>query len=145
TGRPPWSWQSAALSRSLAAVSPLLARDGRVGLLVDGAGADAVVASALGGVLAGYRLAAARLAEPGTDVGGIVELVPPGSGAIPGGPRTRANVPLDPLPGGAGDPDVRRTRGLSAAPERVAHVPFDLGAVDASVVDTAVEVLKLRG
>ena len=145
TGRPPWSWQSAALSRSLAAVAPLLARDGRVVLLVDGEGADALVASTLGGVLAGYRLAAARLAEPGTDVGGIVELVPPGSGAIPGGPRTRANVPLDPLPGGAGDPDVRRPSGLFAAPERVAHVPFDLGAVDATVVDTAVEVLKLRG
>jgi hypothetical protein len=145
TGRPPWSWQSAALSRSLAAVSPLLARDGRVVLLVDGEGSDALVASALGGVLAGYRLAAARLAEPGTDVGGIVELVPPGSGAIPGGPRTRANVALEPLPGGAGDPEIRQPSGLFAAPERVAHVPFDIALVSSTIVDTAVDVLKVRG
>ena len=145
TGRPPWSWQAAALSRSLAAVSPLLARDARAVLLVDGEGSEALVAATLGGVLAGYRLTAARLAEPGSDVGGIVELVPPGSGAIPGGPRSRANVPLDPLPGRAGDPDIRQPSGLFAAPERVPNAPFDIAAVGATVVDTAVEVLKVRG
>ena len=48
----------------------------------------------------------------------IVELLPPG-GRLPPGARTRANVGLEPLPGGAGDPDVVPGRGLFAPPERV--------------------------
>jgi hypothetical protein len=56
----------------------------------------------LGGVGAGYRLTGARLAEAGEDVGGTVELVPPG-GILPTSPRTRANVALPPIIGGPGD------------------------------------------
>ena len=52
----------------------------------------------LGGASAGYRLVAARLADPDDDAPGVVELVPPG-GRLPPGPRTRANVGLEPLPG----------------------------------------------
>ena len=40
----------------------------------------------------------ARLPEAGRETGGVVELVPPGSGAVPGGARTRANVALPPVP-----------------------------------------------
>ena len=77
-----------------------------------------LVATALGGAAAGYRLLGARLADPDDDAPAVVELLPPG-GRLPPGARTRANVGLEPLPGGAGDPDVVPARGLFAPPERV--------------------------
>jgi hypothetical protein len=144
-GRPPWGWQAAALARSLRAVEPMLDRDARVVLLVDGEGPEALIAAALAGVLAGHRVVAARLAEPGRNVGGIVELVPPGSWAVPGGPRTRANVPLEPLPGAAGDPDLRPAAGLFAAAERVTDAPFSADEAGRAIVDGVVDVLKVRG
>ena len=90
--RPAWGWQAAAIGRSLRSAEPVLARDARIVFLLEGEGPESLVACALGGVTAGYRMAAARLPEAGRETGGVVELVPPGSGAIPGGPRTRANV-----------------------------------------------------
>src|SRR6185503_16161176 len=62
--RAPWSWQAAALRRSLEAVEPHLAKDARVILLLDHGGAEALVAAVLGGVGAGYRLVEARLTDP---------------------------------------------------------------------------------
>jgi hypothetical protein len=144
-GRPPWGWQAAALARALETIEPVLARDARVVLLVDGEGPEAIAAAALGGVQAGHRLAAARLAEPGRDVGGIVELIPPRSWSVPGGPRTRANVALEPLLGGAGDPDLRPASGLFAAPERIVDGPFSAEAAARAVLDIVIEVLKVRG
>ena len=120
--RPAWGWQAAAIGRSLRAVEPVLARDARVVFLLEGEGPESLVACALGGVTAGYRLAGARLPEAGRETGGVVELVPPGSGAVPGGPRTRANVALPPLPGGAGDPDRGSSERLFAPPERQSSV-----------------------
>ena len=114
--RGPWSWQGAAVGRALEAVAPAMARDGRAVQLVDG-GPEAVAAAALGGVGAGYRLISALVADPNGDGLGIVELLPPGA-RMPPGARTRGNVPLDPLPGGAGDPDLIHGRRLFAAPER---------------------------
>ncbi len=143
TGRAPWSWQSAALGRSLAAVEPMLARDGRVVLLCDPGAEEAVIGAVLGGVSAGYRLAAARLAEPGEDAA-IVELIPPGA-TLPPGPRTRANVSLPPTPGGAGDPDAAPARGLFAPPERYEARPFSTAEAARSVTEAAVDVLKARG
>jgi len=140
-----WSWQAAAITRSLRAVEPVLARDARIVFMLEGEGPESLVACALGGVTAGYRLAAARLPEPGRDSGGVVELVPPGSGAVPGGPRTRANVVLQPVPGGAGDPDTVPSDRLFAAPERVVNAPFSAPEAERAVVDAAVDVLKLRG
>jgi hypothetical protein len=144
----PWAWQAAALARSLGAVEPALARDARVVLLLDPGAPESLAAAALAGATAGYRLVAARHgAADGGDGrgGGTLELAPPGSGAVPGGPRTRANVALDPVPGGAGDPDLVPAGRLFAPPERVPNAPFS--AVDAAraVVDAAVEVMKLRG
>lgn len=144
----PWAWQAAALARSLGAVEPALARDARVVLLLDPGAPESLAAAALAGATAGYRLAAARhgVADGGDGRGGgTLELAPPGSGAVPGGPRTRANVALDPVPGGAGDPDLVPAGRLFAPPERVPNAPFS--AVDAAraVVDAAVEVMKLRG
>jgi hypothetical protein len=142
--RAPWGWQAAALGRSLAAVEPAIARDGRVVFLVDGGGADALVAAALGGVGAGFRLVGARLEDGDEEVAGIIELIPPGA-TLPPGPRTRANVELDPVPGGAGDFDVVPGPGLFVAPERLDRRPFSPTEVARTVTEIVVETLKARG
>ncbi|MBA2717984.1 MAG: hypothetical protein H0U52_01900 [Chloroflexi bacterium] len=141
--RAPWGWQAAALARSLASIEPSLARDGEVVQLVDG-GAEALVAAALGGVGAGFRLRSARLGDGDDEAYGIVELVPPGA-VLPPGPRTRANVSLHPATGGPGDPDLVPGGGLFSAPERFDRRPFSAADVRHTVVEVAVESLKARG
>jgi hypothetical protein len=142
--RAPWSWQAATLRRSLEAVAPHMARDGRVVLILEAGGPEALVAAALGGVGAGYRLVEARLAEPDEEVGGIVELVPPG-GILPPPARSRGNQALEPGQGGRGDPDLVPGPGLFAPPERIDARPFSAREAAQSISDTAVEVLKARG
>jgi hypothetical protein len=141
--RAPWGWQAAALARSLTSIEPSVARDGSVVQLVDG-GPEALVAAALGGVGAGFRLRSARLGDLDDEATGSVELVPPGA-TLPPGPRTRANVPLDPELGSSGDPDLVRGIGLFAAPERIDRRPFSAADVRTTVVEVAVERLKARG
>ena len=143
--KPSWGWQAAAITRSLRGAAPVLHRDARVALLLEGDRPDALVACVIGGVGADFRVVSARLAESGRETGGVVELVPPGSGAVPGGPRTRANVVLPPLPGGAGDPDTTRSERLFAPAERAVNAPFSADEAERAVVDAAVDVLKLRG
>ncbi len=143
--RPSWAWQAATVTRALRAVEPVLGRDARVVFLLEGDSPESLVATVLGGVTADYRLAVARLPESGREAGGLVELVPPGSGAVPGGPRTRANVALPPVPGGAGDPDLAPADRLFAPPERLVNAPFSPDDAARAVVDAAVDVLKLRG
>ncbi len=143
--KPSRSRQVASVTRSLRGVEPALARDVRTVLLLDDEAPESLVAAALGGVAAGYRLVGARTAEAGGPAGGSVELAPPGSGNVPGGPRTRANVVLPPVPGGAGDPDVVRSDRLFSPPERLVDAPFSETDATRAVVDAAVEVLKLRG
>jgi hypothetical protein len=141
--RAPWSWQAVAIGRSLAAVEPSMARDGRVVQLVDG-GMEALAAVAIGGASAGYRLVVARLSDPDDASAGVIELIPPGA-AMPPGPRTRGNVGLPAVPGGSGDPDMVPGRGLFAPPERFDQRPFS-GADAAKVVtEAAVETLRARG
>ena len=142
--RAPWSWQTAALRRSLEAVAPLMARDGRVVLMLEGGGPEALVAAVLGGVGAGYRLSDARLADSADDDGGVVELIPPGA-AVPPGPRTRSGRALEPVPGGPGDPMMVPGRGLFSPPERVDARPFSPSEAQRSITETAVEVLRERG
>jgi hypothetical protein len=142
--RAPWSWQAATLRRSLEAIAPHLAVDGRVVLLLEAGGGEALVAAALGGIGAGYRLTEARLADPDEEVGGIVELAPPG-GLVPPGPRTRGNVLLEPKDGGRGDPHIVPGPGLFAPPERIDARPFSALEAANSVLETAVEVLRARG
>jgi hypothetical protein len=142
--RAPWGWHAAALGRSLAAVEPSLARDGRVVFLVDGGGPEALVAAALGGVGAGFRLVRARLEDGDDELAGLIELVPPGA-TLPPGPRTRANVSLDVVPGGAGDTEIVPGPGLFVAPERFDRRPFSAAEVAQTVTDVAVETLKARG
>ena len=141
--RAPWIWQAMAIGRALEAVEPALARDGRVVQLVDG-GPEAIVATVLGGAIAGYRLLSARLSDPDDDAAAIVELLPPG-GRLPPGPRTRANVGLEPVPGGAGDPEVVPARGLFGPPERFDDRPFSAADAARTVTETAVETLLARG
>ena len=142
--RAPWSWQAAALRRSLEAVAPHLAKDARAIVLLDHGGAEALVAAVLGGVGAGYRLVEARLTDPDDEVGGVVELVPPG-GVLPPGPRTRSNRPLEAAAGGRGDPELVPGPGLFAPPEHPEARPFSAREASATVMDTAVEVLRARG
>src|SRR3990172_2557540 len=125
--RAEWGWQAAALRRSLGSVTDLLAADARAVVLLEPGGPEALVAGALGGVEAGYRLIGAFLAETGEAIGGTLEFVPPGA-PVPGGPRARANVPLD----GGGAP----------AADPVAFRPAD---VERAVTEVAVEVLAARG
>ena len=97
----------------------------------------------LGGVGAGYRLVEARLSDPDDEVGGVVELVPPG-GVLPPGPRTRSNIPLE-ASGGRGDPELVPGPGLFAPPEHIEARPFSAREAATTVMDTAVEVLRARG
>jgi hypothetical protein len=142
--RAPWGWQASALGRSLASVEPAIARDGRVVFLIDTGGAEGLVAAALGGVGAGFRLVRARLEDGEEDVTGTIELVPPGAVAPPG-PRTRANVPLEAVPGGAGDPDLVPGPGLFVAPERFDRRPFSQADAAKTVAEVAVATIKARG
>ena len=141
--RAPWGWQATSLARSLASIEPSIARDGQVVELVDG-GPEALVAAAIGGVGAGFRLLAARLGDGDDEAFGSVELLPPGA-VLPPGPRTRANVALEPLEGRSGDPDVVPGAGLFGAPERFDRRPFSAADVRNTVADVAVESLKARG
>lgn len=139
--RASWAWQAATITRSLRGVAPALARDARTVILLEGEGAESLVATALGGIAAGYRLVSARLAEPGSDTGGAVEFSPPAATAAAGS-RTRGNVALDAL-----DPpssSLRSDRG-PASPDRSSSGPFSADDAERAVVDAAVDVLKLRG
>ncbi|MFI5253987.1 MAG: hypothetical protein ACHQ15_00805 [Candidatus Limnocylindrales bacterium] len=128
-GAPPrsdWGGQAAALRRSLSSVAGILAPDAHVVIILDPGGPEALVACALGGVEAGYRLTGALLAETGETVGGSLEFVPPGA-SVPGGPRTRANVSLE------------------ALPEEGEPAAFRLADMERAVSEVAVEVLEARG
>jgi hypothetical protein len=73
TPRPGWGWEASALERGLGAVRPILASDARAVVMLEPGGPEALVAGALGGVGAGYRLTNALLAEAGDLVGGTLE------------------------------------------------------------------------
>ena len=64
---------------------------------------------------------------------------------LPPGPRTRANVGLEPSRGGAGDPDLVPGRGLFAPPERFDQRPFSAADAARTVTETTVETLRARG
>ena len=141
--RPPWSWQAASFGEALRALEPVMARDGRIVQLVD-AGLESSVAVVLGAAAAGYRLLSARVADVDDPATAVVELLHP-RGRLPPGARTRGNVGLEPLPGGAGDPDVVPGRGLFAPPERVDGRPFSAADAARTVTEAAVETLQARG
>ena len=142
--RAPWAWQAAAVRRALESVEPVLARDGRAVLLVDAGGPEAVIAGALGGIAAGYRILTAHMSELDSELGGVLEFLPPGA-ILPPGPLTRANQGLPPVPGGAGDPDIVPGSGMFAPPERFDQRPFSAAEASRTVTEIAVAVLRARG
>ena len=133
-----------AVGRTLAIATPALAQTGRAVLLLDDAQPATLIAAALGGAAAGCRLVDARLHRGGDDSAGIAIYVP-GTGVMAPGPRTRANRPLPPVEGGAGDPGTVRGKGFFAPPEKLDEGPFRAGVAAQTVTDTAVELLKARG
>jgi hypothetical protein len=132
------------IGRMLAIATPALAQTGRAVVLLDDAEPATLVAAALGGAAAGCRLVDARLHRGGDNSAGIVVYVPP-TGVMSPGPRTRANRPLPPVAGGAGDPGTIRGRGVFTGPERLDDGPFRASMAASTVTETAVELLKARG
>ena len=121
------------LKPSLEAVAPLLTRDARVVLAIEEGGPEAVVATVLGAVAAGYRLVAAQLDEPTVRrERRSSNSCRPARRCRPGA-RTRANV--SPAARCRAAPGTRSTgpaRGLFAPPERVGRGAFsrDRGRAD---------------
>ncbi|MGD0121963.1 MAG: hypothetical protein ABSC46_05340 [Candidatus Limnocylindrales bacterium] len=132
------------VGRTLAIATPALAQTGRAVLLLDDAEPETLVAAALGGAAAGCRLVDARLRRGGEDSAGIAVYVPR-TGVMEPGPRTRANRPLPPLVGGAGDPGTIVGRGVFGGPEKLDEGVFRSMVAAQIVTETAVEVLKARG
>ena len=133
-----------AVGRTLAIATPVLAQTGRAVLLLDDAEPTTLIAAALGGAAAGCRLVDARLRRGGDDSAGIAVYVPR-TGVMAPGPRTRANRPLPPVVGGAGDPSTIVGPGLFARPEKLDEGPFRSTVAAQCVTETAVDVLKARG
>jgi len=69
----------------------------------------------------------------------------PSTGVMAPGPRTRANRPLPPVVGGAGDPGTIRSRGVFAGPQKLDEGAFRAAVAAQTVTDTVVELLKARG
>ncbi len=92
-----WDWQAASLRASLSAVGPALMPEGRALLLLGPTSSEGLIAAALGGVAAGFRLVEARSGSALEDDGdGVVSFLSP-SAPRPSSARTRANVPLPPI------------------------------------------------
>jgi hypothetical protein len=132
------------LGRSLAIASPALATNGRAVILLDDAEPRTLVAAAIGGAAAGCRLVEARLHRGSEESAAVAAFVPP-TGVLAPGPRTRANRPLPPVEGGAGDPGTIAGQGVLAAPEKLNEGPFRAPAAAMAVNDTATALLKARG
>ncbi|MDA8202975.1 MAG: hypothetical protein M0Z49_09470 [Chloroflexi bacterium] len=124
-----WGWEAASLERGLGTIRPILAPDARAVVMLEPGGPEGLVAGALGGVGAGYRLVRALLAEGADLVGGTLEftVAPPHHT-----PLSRAGVPL---------PDGQPVPAFHPTPAG----GFQLAAVERDVTDTAVEILRARG
>lgn len=118
--RAEWSADAARIRRSLEAVREVLAPDGRIVLLLDPTGRSGLVAGALGGTGAGFRLVDALLAEAGDQITGTLDFRPP-------------DAPDD------------EDRDYPALPDPADREPFSLRAARAAVTDTAVAALQARG
>jgi hypothetical protein len=140
-----WAWDSAVLRRSLAGVRPALAPDARVVLMLDRAGAGGLVAGVLGGVAAGYRLSGAALVESGDEIGGTLELVPPGaSSKLDLGPLPTPRR-LEPDGTSRSAPSAGGGESTADEAETDPATSFQLAKVEQAVTDLAVGVLQARG
>jgi hypothetical protein len=135
--------RATALRAALDAVAPATAADATAVLPLDPEGPPGLATASLAGAAAGWRVATARLAEPGRIPGGVLQLVPPG-GRLGPPPRTRANQALPTAPGGVGDPGVVTTRGLFGGPAPL-DGRFSVSELRRVVTEMAVSVLRARG
>ncbi len=129
------------LARTLAVATPLLAPTGRAVILLDDSEPLPLVAAALGGAAAGWRLAQARLHRGEAGNGAMISLVPPA--AATAGQRGRAGRPGQSPEGGwdAATP----LRSVFAVAEKPDDEPFRQQAAAAAIGDTAVELIRARG
>ena len=132
------------IARTLAIATPALAQNGRAVLLLDDSEPATLVAAALGGAAAGCRLVEARLQRGGEGSAGLVVFVP-STGTLAPGARTRANRPLPPVEGGAGDPGTILARGVFAGPQKLDEGAFRAAVAAQTVTETVVDLLKARG
>ena len=135
--------RGAALRTALEAVAPAMAAHGAAVVLLDPDGAPGLVEAGIAGAAAGWRVASARVAEPGRVPGGVLGLVPPG-GRLGAGARTRANRALPTARGGAGDPGSVAGRGLFGGPVPI-DGRFSISELNRVVTETAVTALQARG
>ncbi|HEX7490438.1 MAG TPA: hypothetical protein VF337_01900 [Candidatus Limnocylindrales bacterium] len=132
------------VARTLAIATPALSQTGRAVILLDDDEPATLVAAALGGAAAGCRLIEARLRRGGEHSAGMVVFVP-ATGVMAPGPRTRANRPLPPVEGGAGDPGTIRGPGVFAGPQKVDEGVFRASVAAQMITETVVDLLKARG
>ncbi len=123
------------VARTLAIATPVLSQTGRAVILLDESEPRGLVAAALGGAAAGWRLAEARLHRGEGDSPAIATFLPPA-------PRKTAE-PLEAVEA-APDEDAQG-KSVFAAPEKQAEGPFRVEAAAEAVADAAVELLKARG
>ena len=117
----------------------VMARDGAGRSVLEDGGPEALVAAVLGGVGAGYRLIEARLADAGRGRSAASSSRAAGRGRCRPGRGPAPTSLLEPVPGGAGDPDIvpgpgpvraagaHRPRGRSRAAEAARTVDRDGG------------------
>jgi hypothetical protein len=113
-----WSRDATTLRRALSAVKPVLLPDAEAVIVLPHPSAEALAASVIGGVGAGYRVEDAVIADADEGAPGVVRL------AL--GPST-------------GNPEREPTLGSASG------APFQIAAVEGAVADIAVAVLQLRG
>jgi hypothetical protein len=121
-------------ARTLAIATPVLSPTGRALILLDEPEPRTLVAAALGGAAAGWRLMEARLHRHEGDSPTIATFAPP--------PPRRAP---DPIQAAGSDPDQDPGQSVFAAPDKLAQGPFRAQAAAEAVADAAVELLKTRG
>jgi hypothetical protein len=123
------------VARTLAIATPVLSTTGRAVILLDDSEPRTLVAAALGGAAAGWRLVEARLHRGEGDSPALTSFLPPAPRTAPASPPAVET------------PEIPETQGRSVffAPEKQAEGFFRAAAAAEAVADSAVELLKARG
>ena len=123
------------VARTLAMAAPVLSPTGRAVILLDDSEPRTLVAAALGGAAAGWRLVEARLHRGEGDSPALTSFLLPA-------PRTAQSSPQ-----AFEAPEAPEAQGRSVffAPAKQAEGFFRAGAAAEAVADSAVELLKARG
>jgi hypothetical protein len=117
--RAEWARDASTLRRALSAVRPVLLPNAQAVILLEGASAEALVATIIGGVGAGLRVDDAVLGETDLGIDGVVQF------GLPDSTAADRDVAIH----SASDPSG----------------PFQISAVEAAITDITVAVLQLRG